>query len=188
MPTRKWVRRPRVDVHLNYAAHGLARKNLIVLHQTISPDYKGLKDIEGVGGYLSHVGYGIHIIVDAEGNSGAVAPDQEGAIFYHASSGFLNANTRGVGIEQISYKTSEPGYWWKRLVQLHKTARWCAYLGKQHGIPMVYDPTCQTGICGHADVTKAGHVAGGHTDCEYPNYPTKMVARLAKSYRALGWA
>lgn len=180
------IRRPRVDVPLAYTAHGHHPKSLIVLHETISPDYPGLKDIVGVGGYLGHVGYGIHIITDFEGNSGAVAPQEETAIFYHASSNaVVQANTRGIGIEQIGYTTSN---WWKRTKQLNKTARWCAYLCKKHGIPPVYDPNCHTGICGHADVTRAAHVAGGHTDCTYPAYPTKWVAAAAKTYMRLGWA
>lgn len=183
------VRRPRVDVPLKYTAHGSHSKSLIVLHQTISPDYVGVKDVAGVGSYLSHVGYGIHVITDLEGNSGAVAPEHETDIYYHASSNTLiAANTRGIGIEQISYKTNAVGYWWKRAKQLHKTARWCAYLCKKHGIRPVYDPNCVNGICGHADVTRAAHVAGGHTDCQYPNYPTKLVATLAKNYMRLGWA
>lgn len=185
MPKR-WVRRPRVDVKLTYADHGHYRKSLIVLHETISHDAAGLSDIQGVGGYLSHVGYGIHIVIDLEGNSGAVAPQEETAIYYHASSGKLNANSRGIGIEQISMHTGVN--WWKRQVQLNKTARWCAYLCKKHNIRPVYDPTCTNGICGHADVTRAGDVSGGHTDCTYPNYPTKMVARLTKMYLLLGWA
>lgn len=183
-----WVRRPRVDVPLKYTSHGTGKKNLIVLHQTISPDYVGVKDVVGVGGYLSHVGYGIHIITDQEGNSGAVAPDHETDIYYHAQSGSLLANTRGIGIEQISYKNAQSGYWWKRAKQLHKTARWCAYLCKKHGIPCVYDPSCRAGIVGHADVTRAGQVPGGHTDCEYPNYPTHWVVAAAKTYMKLGWS
>ena len=98
------------------------------------------------------------------------------------------ANTRGIGIEQVSYKTGDPRYWWKRSVQLHKTARWCAYLCKRHGIPPVYDPNARHGICGHYDVTISRGITGGHTDCQYPNYPTKWVAAAAKTYMKLGWA
>jgi hypothetical protein len=181
-----WVRRPRVDVPLSYSSHGSYKKSLIVLHETISHDYPGLKDLIGVGGYLGHVGYGIHIINDFEGNSAAVAPQHETDIYYHASSGTLHANTRGIGIEQISMHTGVN--WWKRATQLHKTARWCAYLCKKHGIRPIYDPSCTNGICGHADVTRAGDVSGGHTDCTYPAYPTKQVALLARNYMRLGWA
>jgi hypothetical protein len=185
----KSVRRPRVDVTLaTNDSHGFSKKRVIVLHQTISPDVKGFGDISGVGHYLDTKGYGIHVITDIEGNSGAVPEAYEEAVFYHASSGTLNINTWGIGIEQISYKTGNPLYWWKRARQLHKTARWCAYLCKKHGIKPVYDPTCVNGICGHADVTRQGHVAGGHTDCEYPDYPTKQVARLARNYMRTGWA
>lgn len=185
----KSVRRPRVDFTLpTNDSHGHAKKSLIVLHQTISPDVRGIEDISGVGHYLDTKGYGIHVITDVEGNSAAVPAGDETAIFYHASSGHLNANTRGIGIEQISYKTGAPQYWWKRAKQLHKTARWVAYLTKKHNIPCVYDPSCTAGIVGHADVTRAGRVSGGHTDCEYPDYPTKWVVNAAKTYRKVGWA
>lgn len=186
----KSVRRPRVDRVLTYGApHGKHAKSLIVLHQTISPDHAGLDDIAGVAGYLAHVGYAIHIINDVEGNSGAVLPEFETAVYWHAQSNdALAVNSRGIGIEQISYKTGDPKYWWRRTKQLHKTARWCAYLCKRHGIKPIYDPFCINGICGHADVTKAAHVSGGHTDCQYPDYPTKQVALLARNYMRTGWA
>lgn len=180
----KSVRRPRVDVLLQYPAHGHAKKTLIVLHQTISPDRKGLSDIQGVGGYLHQVDYGIHVITDLEGNSGAVAPEEETAIYWHVQ----GANTESIGIEQISYKTGVKNYWWHRAVQLNKTARWCAYLCKKHGIPPVYDPHAKHGICGHWDVTVSRGISGGHTDCQYPDYPTKWVAAAAKTYMKVGWA
>ena len=184
MPAKS-VRRPRVDVHLtHYEAHGYHAKSLIVLHQTISPDAKGLSDIESVGHYLDTVGYGIHVINDAEGNSAAVPPEQETAIFYHCQ----GANETSIGIEQVSYKTGDPRYWWKRGRQLHKTARWIAYLSKRHAIPIRYDPSATRGVCGHADVTRAHGIPGGHTDCQYPNYPTKWVVRQALIYRKVGWA
>jgi N-acetyl-anhydromuramyl-L-alanine amidase AmpD len=177
---------------MHFRSQGTAPKNLIVLHQTISPDYPGTKDIVGVANYLSHTPYGIHVIVDLEGNSAAVSPADERAIYYHAASGSGGVNTRSIGIEQVSYKTSDKNYWWNRARQLHKTARWCAYLSKQHGIPCVYDPTCKAGIVGHHDVTVRYHVPGGHTDCQWTgnggNYPTKLVALLAANYKRLGWA
>ena len=126
------VRRPRVDVNLSYPGHGVARKRYIVLHQTISPDYGGVKDIAGVGNYLAHVGYAIHCIVDAEGNSGAVSVAQESNVYWHCSG--LNQNS--IGIEQVSYKTGAKGYWWQRTKQLNKVARWIAYYSKEHGFPI----------------------------------------------------
>ena len=190
MPGKRTVRRPRVDVTLaTNDAHGSSPKRIIVLHQTISPDVKGIRDISGVGHYLDSKGYGIHVITDVEGNSGAVPPASETAIFYHCiSNNAIQANTFGIGIEQVSYKTGAPKYWWRRARQLHKTARWCAYLCKKHGIPPVYDPTCKRGICGHNDVTHAARVKGGHTDCAWPDYPTKTVALLARNYMRTGWA
>lgn len=189
MPRLLPVRRPRVDVALTTNdAHGHSPKRVIVLHQTISPDVPGIGDISGVGHYLDMKGYGIHVITDVEGKSGAVPVEDETAIFYHCTSGALQENTYSIGIEQVSYKTGDPRYWWKRARQLHKTARWCAYLCKRHQIPCVYDPTCRHGICGHNDVTHAAHIAGGHTDCAWPNYPTKWVAAQARIYLKAGWA
>jgi len=182
---KMWVRRPRVDVTLPaHNCHGKAKKTIIVLHQTISPDVKGIGDVSGVGHYLDNKGYDIHIITDVEGLSGAVLPENETCIFWQAQ----GANTESIGIEQVSYKTGDPRYWWKRSVQLHKTARWCAYLCKRHGIPPVYDPNARHGICGHYDVTISRGITGGHTDCQYPTYPTKWVAAAAKTYMKLGWA
>lgn len=187
MSKRMSVRQPRVDVPLKYTAHGHSPKHLIVLHETVSGDYKGLADITGVANYLAHGEYGIHMIVDEEGNSASVAPAEETAIYWHASSGALMVNTNAIGIEQVSM-VKGMSYWWKRPKQLHKTARWLAYLALRHGIPIKYDPTATHGICGHWDVTRAGHVAGGHTDCDPTKYPTRWVVNAAKVYARLGWA
>ena len=101
-----WVRRPRVDVELNYPNHGTGNKRYIVLHQTISGDAPGISDIVGVADYLKHVGYAIHMIVDADGNSAAVTPAHETDIYYHCQ----NFNTNSIGIEQVSFKNSIKGY------------------------------------------------------------------------------
>lgn len=183
---KKTVRRPRVDVNLAYSNHGVSPKRYVVLHQTISPDYGGVKDIAGVGEYLKHVNYGIHCIVDKDGNSAAVATSHEVDIYWHCQ----GLNTNSIGIEQVSYKTGEKNYWWKRPRQLHKVARWLAYYNKKHGIVLQHDPglILGSGVVGHYDVTHAMGIVGGHTDCQWPNYPTKFVIRLAKTYRRLGWA
>lgn len=183
--SKKLVRRPRVDVDLKYPNHGVNAKKYVVLHQTISPDYGGVKDIAGVGDYLKHVGYAIHCIVDKDGNSAAVSPLAERDIYWHCQ----GLNTQSIGVEQISYKTGEKGYWWKRPKQLHKVARWLAYYSKRYDIPLRHDPTLKlgSGVVGHADVTYALNISGGHTDCQWPNYPTKFVIKLALGYRKFGW-
>lgn len=182
---KRSVRRPRVDVALAYPNHGVSAKRYVVLHQTISPDYSGVKDIAGVGIYLKHVGYAIHCIVDKDGNSAAVSPAAEKNVYYHCQ----GLNQTSIGIEQVSYKTGEKGYWWKRPKQLHKVARWLAYYSKEHGIVLQHDPrlVLGSGVVGHADVTKALGISGGHTDCQWPNYPIKFVIQLAKTYRKFGW-
>lgn len=173
--------RPRVALDMSEfsdEAHGHAPKRIIVLHQTISPDAPGLSDMRSVQMYLDHEDYGIHFLTDRDGNLGAVPPALETAVFWHVK----GANLEAIGIEQVSYKTGEPGYWWKRAEQLHLAATLCAYLCERHNIPPAYDPTARHGICGHWDVTRARGIAGGHTDCQYPDYPTRWVANAAASY------
>ena len=49
-------------------SHGTHPKTLAVLHETVSPDVPGLKDILGVEAYLASKDYGIHGMTDLEGN------------------------------------------------------------------------------------------------------------------------
>jgi hypothetical protein len=177
---------------MTFPDHGTHDKNLIVLHQTISSDVLGLSDISGVYLYLKSKGYAIHMIVDAEANSGAVTPSNEADIYYHAQSSTAGAvNTRSIGIEIISKVPLATQYWWQRWNQMRKTARWCAYLCKKHGIRPVYDPTCKSGITTHYDVTKTYHVAGGHTDVrpveEGGAFPMKGFMRYVSVAYRLGW-
>jgi hypothetical protein len=177
---------------MSFPDHGTHSKNLIVLHQTISSDVIGLGDVQGVYLYLKSKGYAIHVIVDAEANSGAVTPGNEADIYYHAQSSVAGAvNTRSIGIEIISRVPLTSQYWWQRQREMRKVARWCAYLCREHGIPPVYDSKAVRGITTHYDVTKAWHVPGGHTDVrpveEGGAFPMGGFMRMVKTAYTLGW-
>src|SRR5574337_1740718 len=96
---------PRADVDLRKLTqpdrvHGRHKKDMVVLHETVSGDIPGTADIVSPARFLNQEGYGIHLVVDAEGKSGWLGDAQ--AIVYHAASGQGGVNTRSVGIEQVS--------------------------------------------------------------------------------------
>ena len=181
---------------LQYDKHGEADKDIIVLHETVSPDYIGFVDIFSVSEYLARKNYGIHAVIDVEGYMGWTY-GQRRAIFYHtASSGFLgsgNINTRSIGIEQVSRvmldkpdNLSRWKLWMERDKELDKVAQLCAFLSKTEGIPLKYSDGKVPGITTHWQVTKTFGVSGGHTDC-WPRhldgyYPVLRVIRQAEIY------
>lgn len=194
---------PKLFIDLNISkeqkphAHGYAPKDMIVLHETVSSNYPGLKDIKGVSEYLGSEDYGIHGITDADGNI-AWAKDLGAAIFYHTASGSGNINTRAIGIEQISrvmldYKTkaAQVKAWLHMDKELNATAKLIACAARAHKIPIVDSSGAKPGITTHYEVTKNYHVYGGHVDC-WPvklggYYPKGLVIALAKRYYKLGW-
>lgn len=170
-----------VRVDLNIAplmlpvAHGRHKKDMVVLHETVSGDYKGFSDLLAVARYMPSKGLGIHGIIDKEGNL-AWAVFMETAILWHASStgpdGVSNGvNSRAVGIELVSNvmqklpdRKRRFEWWWARDAQLEKTARALAYLHRTHKIPLVVSDGGEPGITTHYQVTKRWDVPGGHTD------------------------
>lgn len=177
--------------------HGHAAKSLIVLHETVSANYEGIKDIIAVSNFLGREDYGIHGITDNDGNI-AWAKGLGDAIFYHTASGSGGVNTRGIGIEQISrvmldYKTraAQAKAWLHMSTELNATAKLVACAARAHSIPLVSSNGKFPGITTHYEVTKTYNVSGGHTDC-WPvklggYYPKEMVIILAKRYYALGY-
>jgi hypothetical protein len=173
------------------------KKSLIVLHETVSPNYSGLKDIKQVSEYLGTEHYGIHGITDADGNI-AWALGEGNAIFYHTASGSGGVNTRGIGIEQVSrvmldYKSTAARIkaWLHMDKELNATAKLIACIARAHNIPIVSSPGTHAGITTHYEVTKIYNVAGGHVDC-WPikaggYYPKDRVIALAKRYYKLGY-
>lgn len=174
-------------------SHGRARKDMIVLHETVSPNYPGWSDIVSNARYLDNAGYGVQGLTDADGNI-ALALRYENAILYHAASGQGGVNTRSLGIEQVSrvmLDQKDNASRWRTWMGLDKeveaTAKLCAYWSEKYGIPLRYSDATAPGITTHWQVTQTWHVSGGHTDC-WPKhlggyYPVMKVIYRARQLR-----
>ena len=193
----------KVKVDLNIAplmlpvAHGRHAKDMVVLHETVSPDYPGFADILGVARYMPRNGLGIHGIVDGEGN---FAWDVYGDthVLYHAASGHGGVNTRSIGIEQVSRvmvqfpdKQRRWEWWWQREAQIDKVAKVLAYLHRIHAIPLVYSLGRAPGVTTHWQVSKTFDVPGGHQDCHPRHlggyYPALRVIHRAQYFYRRGY-
>lgn len=166
---------PKVDVDLRPFYKGEERghhkKDLIVLHETVSHNRVGLADIIGPAAYLDKQGYEIHGIVDQEAYS-AWCYDVT-AVYDHAASGSGNVNSRGVGFELVSeIPMLNPNIvrlrtWLQRRKQLDKIAQWCAYVHSiEPSIPLEYSDATTPGITSHWDVSNSYGIQGGHWDCK----------------------
>ena len=181
--------------HLMYPEmHGQAPKSLAVLHETVSGDIPGWKDITSIEAYLAHVGYGIHGMTDAEGHI-AWAHGLGRAIFWQAG----GVNTQSIGIEQVSNvmlrakgNAARRAIWAARQPQLRATAKvlaaWHNSNPKLH--PLVYSNGLRPGVTSHWDVSQHFSASEGHSDC-WPvhkggYYPILAVIRMAKLYAATG--
>lgn len=173
-------------------AHGTHAKDMIVLHETVSPDAKGLSDIRNVEAYLAQKDYGIHGMTDFEGNI-AWAYSLGSAIFYQAG----GVNERSIGIEQVSrvmldspLNAVRAHIWAARQAELRATARLVAAIHNTHAVPLRYSEGLTPGVTTHWDVSQHFRESEGHTDC-FPvhkggYYPVLQVIRLAKLYAAAG--
>lgn len=173
--------------------HGRHHKDMVVLHETVSPDAPGFKDILNVENYLAGKDYAIHGMDDAEGNI-AWALGYGDAIFYHAG----GVNERSIGIEQVSRVMLESPsnsirahIWAARQKQLRATARLLATISNVWKIPLVYSNGLSPGITSHWDVSQYFPASEGHTDC-FPvhkggYYPILAVINFAKGLAKLGY-
>lgn len=172
--------------------HGRHNKSVIVLHETVSPDYPGWSDIISVSQYLDNKDYGIHGIVDLEGHAAWASGDGT-CIFYHTSSNGGFVNTRSMGIELVSrVMLAEPDNyarwraWWRRNEQIEAVAKMLAWGHATHGVPLSVSDGSRPGITTHWQVTQRYHVVGGHTDC-WPRhlggyFPLLRIIERAKAY------
>lgn len=181
--------------------HGRHDKDMIVLHETVSPDYVGWADVRGISNYLDAKDYGIHGITDKEGHI-AWAWGQGNAIFWHTASsgkyGNGNVNTRSMGIELISNvmitysdNTTRWKWWWARSAQIDATAKLVAWASRIHRIPLKISDGSYPGITTHWQVTKRFGVYGGHVDC-WPRhlggyFPLLRTLERAKYFRSKGY-
>jgi len=174
------VRRPRVDLYAlgRIATHGRHVPQRVVLHDTESHDSAGIRDLEGICNYWQHStpGYGAHVIVDKDANSAFCADPNQ--ICWHVQ----GRNTGAVGIEIVGFAKFSPSLWFARPRQLHKVARWMAYLNLEYNIPL--RPSPQHGVTTHREQSRL--YGGSHYD---PGifFPFNYVLRLAQNYRKEGW-
>lgn len=169
--------------------HGRGKKNLVVLHETISGDLPGLSDIRGVEQYLVSKEYGIHGMTDKEGNI-AWAHGFGDAIFWQCG----GVNDRSIGIEQVSkppYGDSPQSipYWKGRDKELRATAKLLAAISRTWNIPLNFSAGDSPGITSHWNISRIYPESEGHTDCHPVHlggyYPIISVINTAKRYYLL---
>lgn len=172
-------------------AHGRHAKDLIVLHETVSPNVAGTSDIQGVEDYLAQKDYGIHGMTDNDGNI-AWAVGLGDAIFWQAG----GVNERSIGIEQVSNAMQQAptnvkrrAIWQSMTKELDATARLVAQLHLTWKIPLIYSDGDHPGVTSHWSVSQHHPESEGHTDC-WPvhlggYYPALEVIALAKRYASL---
>lgn len=186
------VARPHIDVDLRAyyrgEERGHAKKSLVVLHETVSPNRVGLGDITSVAAYMDSTGLEIHGIVDLEGHS-AWCHDPT-AVYDHAASGRGNVNTRSIGFELVSEIPLAPSAvrfkrWRERRRQLDTVAHWIAWLHQTQRIPLRYSDASESGITTHWDVSRTYLGGHGHWDC-WPkhkggHFPVLYVVQKARN-------
>lgn len=173
--------------------HGRHKKDLIVLHETVSGDIPGWSDIDNVEQYLARKDYGIHGMTDLEGHI-AWAYGLGQAIFWQAG----GVNARSIGIENVSNvmlrSPSNPvrkAIWLARNKQLTALAKLIASICNSQGIPCRYSDSSRSGVTSHWDVSQHFPQSEGHTDCHPVHkggyFPMFYVIRLAQGFKALGY-
>lgn len=174
-------------------AHGSHDKDMVVLHETVSPDEPGWTDILAVEKYLASKDYGIHGMTDAEGHK-AWAHGFGKAIFWQAG----GVNERSIGIEQVSRVMLQAPtnalrrkIWAARQKELRATAKLLAAIHNTQKVPLKYSDGTKPGVTSHWDVSQHFAASQGHTDC-FPvhkggYYPIYEVIFMARTYAKLGY-
>lgn len=180
-----------LDTHelLAPVVHGRSRKDLVVLHETVSGDLRGLADERAVEEYLARIGYGIHGMSDRDGNI-AWARGLGDAIFYHCG----GVNGRSIGIEQVfrgaTNKPRDRVLWAARQKELRATAKLLAAIHNTWGIPLRYSDGDHAGVTSHWSVSQHHPESQGHWDCHPIHlggyYPALAVINLARTIAKTG--
>jgi hypothetical protein len=176
--------------------HGRHRKDVAVLHETVSGDIPGWKDIDNTESYLANKGYGIHGMTDSEGHK-AWAYGLGTGVFYHCG----GVNDRSIGIEQVSnVMLNSPSnkirrkIWVARNKQLRATAQLISAIAHAQNWPeewLRYSDGDHPGITSHWSVSQNHSSSEGHTDC-WPvhlggYYPALSVVSMSRRYYKLGY-
>lgn len=158
--------------------NGVNAKQGVVLHSTESHDRPGTEDIRAINSYLRNKGYGVHYIVDGEGNilKGAHHAD----LVYHCA----GANSTHIGIEMVGRAAWKTRRWlWdptatgrKRRKQLQVVAELVAFICDSEEIGIRLDK--DHGVSRHSD-----HPEGGHWD-PGKSFPIGYVLKQARRHRA----
>jgi len=177
--------------------HGMQHKTLGVVHETVSGDIPGWKDITSIEAYLASKDYGIHGMTDADGNC-AWGLGLGKAVFWQAG----GVNEESIGIEQVSnIMLRSPSnavrrkLWVARNKQLRATAKLIACIEDAQGIPIKVATwnghSFEHGWVGHWNVSQHYPASEGHSDCWPVNdggyYPLGEVLSLARGYAKLGY-
>src|SRR4051812_39748025 len=125
---RRAVRRPRIDVDLRglVATHGHHKPVRGVVHDTECGDLPGTAEERGVARFWhrQREGLGAELMIDKDGLSGLCAnPNQICWAVAHRNTGTFH-------IELIGWARFKRLNWLRRPKQLHKLARWMAWLNK----------------------------------------------------------
>ena len=95
-------------------------------------------------------------------------------------------NQQSISIEHAGFAAQTPPQWHDPYSQamLKISAQLVAQLCRRHNVPKVKLSPAEiaagkSGICGHADITAAKHIVGGHTD-PGPNFPWADYMKLVQ--------
>lgn len=165
VPAPEWI-----DEAAKAKRHGTNSKNGIVLHSTESHDRPGTTDVRGVNEYLRSKDYGVHYIIDGEGNvlRGAYHAD----LVYHAQ----GANSTHIGIEMVGFARWTVKDWLfddgVKRAQLQRVAETIAYICDKEDIAIRLAKT--NGVSLHSMWPEGGHTDPGK------GFPWRYVLKQAK--------
>ena len=198
MPRISYIDLAPLEKHAKHA-NDRHRKDLMVLHETVSHEVAGIGDIIGTVKYLVDKGYGIHGMTDGEGHK-AWAYGYATSEFVHCG----GVNERACGIELVSWvpylvqhkaMTMDQAwhYWMKHDVQLNATAKLVAawHAADKAHRPLVFSDGLHPGVTSHWNVSQHFASSEGHSDC-HPHhlggyFPIQHVIELAKLYAKQGY-
>jgi len=167
VPRPDWI-----DEAAKAKVHGTNSRRGIILHSTESHDRPGTTDVKGVNAYLRNKGYGIHYVVDGEGNVLRGAYHKN--LVYHAR----GANATHIGIEMVGFArwTTKDWLWMgtTKRRQLQEVAELIAYICDQENIDIRF--ALDNGVSLHSQWP-----LGGHTD-PGKGFPWRYVLKQAQAH------